>query len=91
MRRGDILFDQRAVRVPFYGVISGSVEIVRPCKEDEDPIVVHQTGQFTGETNMLTGRRSLARARVAEDGEVLELDGDALRVLVQTDPGNSEW
>jgi thioredoxin reductase (NADPH) len=88
--RGEILFDQGAEGIAFYVVVAGAVEIVRPRDGSEDPITVHQAGEFTGETNMLTGRRSLVRARVTEDGEVLALDGDALRVLVQTDPEISE-
>src|SRR5262249_6384516 len=53
-------------------------------------VAVLGPGQFTGEINLVTGRRSLARARVIEAGEVLELDGDALRALVQTDSELSE-
>ena len=45
----------------------------------------HGPGGFTGETNLISGRRSLARARAAEAGEVVELDRDALLALVQTD------
>ena len=42
-------------------------------------------GQFTGEVNMLSGRRALVRARAAEPGEVIELDREQLLALVQTD------
>ena len=37
----------------------------------EEPVVVHGPGQFTGEINMLSARRSLVRARVTRDGELL--------------------
>src|SRR5262249_59489544 len=47
-------------------------------------------GQFAGEISLLNGRRSLARGRVIEDGEVLELSADRLRALVQTDSELSE-
>ncbi len=90
VHRGELLFDQGTDKPAFFVIISGAVEIVRPNKGSEDLIVVHEAGQFTGETNMLTGRRSLARARVREDGEVLELTGDALRTVVQTDAELSE-
>jgi len=89
-RRGELLYDQGTEAPSFFVVISGKVDVVRPHKDKEDPIIVLGPGQFTGEVNLVTGRRSLARARVIEEGEVLELDGDALRALVQTDSELSE-
>ena len=53
-------------------------------------IVTHRPGQFSGEGNMITGRRSLARLRVSEPGEVIELDREQLLALVQTDAELSE-
>ena len=47
-------------------------------------------GQFTGEINMLSARRSLVRARVASDGAVVAVDRDDLRALVQRDSELSE-
>src|SRR5215475_508730 len=40
---------------------------------------------FTGELNVLSGRRGLARIRAAETGEVIEIERRALLDLVQTD------
>jgi thioredoxin reductase (NADPH) len=90
VHRGELLFDQGTENVSFFVVLSGALEIVRPYKGREDPIVVHHPGQFTGEISLINGRRSLARGRVAEDGEVLEVDPDRLRALVQTDSELSE-
>jgi thioredoxin reductase (NADPH) len=90
VQRGELLFDQGTEGASFYVIISGALEIVRPHKGKEDLIVVHGPGQFTGEIYLLTGRRSLARGRVVEDGEVLELGIEALRTLVQTDSELSE-
>lgn len=42
-------------------------------------------GMFTGELNMLSGRRGLVSIRVAEAGELIEIEREALRALVQTD------
>jgi thioredoxin reductase (NADPH) len=89
-RPGELLYDQGTEAPSFFVVISGALDIVRPRKNREDPIAVLGPGQFTGEINLVTGRRSLARARVIEAGEVLETDGDALRTLVQTDSELSE-
>jgi thioredoxin reductase (NADPH) len=91
VRRGDVLFDQGAETVHFYVVLAGALEIVRPRRgSGEDLIVVHGVGQFTGETTLLTGRHSLVRGRVAEDGEVIEVPVEAIRMLLQTDSELSE-
>ena len=89
-RRGDILFEAGDPVSPFFVVIAGQVEIVRPSGTDEELVAVHGPGQFTGEVNMLSGRRSLLRARVSESGEVSELDRDRLLAIVQTDSEISE-
>jgi len=90
VQRGEILFDQGSHRNQFHVVIEGAIDIVLPRDGTEDHITTHHPGQFTGETALLAGRRSLVRARVAESGEVLVLEADALRGLVQTDSELSE-
>ncbi|MEA2562953.1 MAG: thioredoxin reductase [Acidobacteriota bacterium] len=90
IRRGEILVEAGDHAVPFFVVTAGRIEIVRPSGENETLVVLHEPGQFTGEVNMLSGRRSLVRARVIEPGEVIELDHDNLMALVQTDPELSE-
>jgi thioredoxin reductase (NADPH) len=89
VRKGEILFDQGA-HGHFYVVLEGAIEIVRPHDGVEDAVATVQPGGFTGETSLLAGRRTLVRARAAEDGEVLALEPDALRALVQTDAELSE-
>src|SRR5262245_13392733 len=90
LRKGEILFDQGSHRIHFHVVIEGTLEIVHPHDGIEDAITTLRPGQFTGETSLLTGRRSLVRARAGEDGEVLVLEPDAIRDLVQTDSQLSE-
>jgi len=71
--------------MPFYVVITGEVEIVRPFGAHETLITIHGNGQFTGDVNMLSGRRSLFRARASKPSEVIELDHKDLIRLVQND------
>ena len=87
--RGEILFDVGQTVVPFFVITKGQVEIVRP-RRDRDPRHHPRPGEFTGEVNMLSGRRALVRARAIEAGEVIELDRDSLLSLVQTDGELSE-
>ena len=84
-RGGEVLVEAGDAVVPFFVVTKGYVEIVQPSGATETLVVRHGPGQFTGETNMISGRRSLIRARATEDGEVIELARERLLTLVQTD------
>src|SRR5438132_852073 len=89
--RGTILFDQGDISRNFHVVISGEMEVVHLVDGREEPItVLHAPGQFTGESSILTGRRTLVRGRMCEDGELLEMTPDALRKVVQSDSELSE-
>ncbi|MDQ3872551.1 MAG: cyclic nucleotide-binding domain-containing protein, partial [Thermoproteota archaeon] len=62
MQRGEVLIEQGDRNIPFFVVVSGEVEVVRPSDTAETLIAVHRPGNFTGEVNTLSGRRSLFRA-----------------------------
>src|SRR3954453_9298696 len=85
VQSGEEIIEQGDTPVPFFIVTTGEVEIVRPLGAQETLITVHGPGEFTGEVNMLSGRRSLVRARVTKPGEVIELDPQQMLGLVQTD------
>ena len=88
--RGDILIDAGDNVVPFFVVKSGEIEIVRPCDEDDEVVAAHGAGHFTGEGNMLLGRRSIMRAQASEAGEVIQLSRDQLLGFIQNDPEISD-
>jgi len=87
---GQVLFDVGDQNTRFFVVIAGAIEIVQPVGDVERPVVVHRAGQFTGEINMLSARRSLVRARTTEPSELIVADREALRGLVQRDAELSE-
>jgi thioredoxin reductase (NADPH) len=82
---GEVLIEQGDTSMPFFVVITGEIEIVRPFGAHETLITIHGNSEFTGDVNMLSGRRSLVRARASRQGELIELDHKDLRRLVQTD------
>jgi thioredoxin reductase (NADPH) len=84
-RTGEVLFEAGDPVRSFFVVTAGQIEIIRPSYRTETLVVAHGPGQFTGEVTMLSGRRAMARARVSEAGEVIELDREHLLSLVQTD------
>ena len=70
----EVLFDVGHTQVPFFIVTRGQVEIARPGATAQTVITVHGPGEFTGEVNMLSGRRTLVRARVLAEADVIELE-----------------
>jgi thioredoxin reductase (NADPH) len=85
MQKGDVLFDVGDPAAPFLLVLTGRIETLRHTSDGEELIAIEGPGQFTGEVNLLAGRRSLVRARAQTSGEVVELDRGQLLALVQTD------
>ena len=85
IQAGDVLYDVGDHTVPFVIVTAGQLEGVSPSTTGDTSIVVLGPGQFSGEVNMLSGRRSLARMRAATSGEVIELTRADVLALVQTD------
>jgi thioredoxin reductase (NADPH) len=88
--RGEVLVEVGDKAVPFFVVVSGELEAVRPTDIADSLIVTHHPGQFSGEGNMISGRRSLGRLRVSEPGEVIQLSREQMLVLIQTDAELSE-
>jgi thioredoxin reductase (NADPH) len=87
---GEILYDQGASALGIHVVLGGAVEIVRPGILGEELITVQRAGEFTGEVNVLAGRRALVRARMIEEGDVVVIGPQGLRRLIQEDSGISE-
>lgn len=90
VQAGEILYEPGESDIAAFVVLSGGLEVVQPDLHGERPIVSYEAGGFSGEMNMLSGRRSLARARVTAPGEFLEVDRNALRTLVGRDAELSE-
>ena len=90
IEQGEILFQPDEMNVPFLVLISGRMEIVQPGISEERAVASHGPGQFTGEMNMISGRRSVVRGRMTESGEAIEMTGEGLRALVARDAELSE-
>ncbi|MGN6822219.1 MAG: FAD-dependent oxidoreductase [Candidatus Nitrosocosmicus sp.] len=82
---GDVLVEQGDATVPFFTVISGEIEVVRPCGTVETLVTIHGPGEFTGEVNMLSGRRSIVKIRATKPGEVIQLSHENMMNLLQSD------
>src|SRR5438067_408796 len=67
---GEILVEAGAKGAPFFIVKSGRLALVRQSGADEQLVRLLRPGQFTGETNVLSGRPGLVRVRVRDAGEL---------------------
>jgi thioredoxin reductase (NADPH) len=83
--QGEVLIEAGDPVVPVFVVKAGEIEIVRPSPLGDTLIAVHGPGKFSGEANIMLGRRSLTRARATRSGEVIQLTREAMLGLVQTD------
>ena len=85
VQRGEVLVEAGEFTARFFVVTSGQIEIVRSSGANEELIADYGPGMFTGEVNLLSGRRGFSQVRVSDAGEVIEIDRDHLMALVQTD------
>jgi len=69
----------------FFSVVTGQLNIIKVTENREEVVGVCRPGMFTGEMNVLSGRRGLVTIRTAEASELIEIDREALLALVQTD------
>jgi thioredoxin reductase (NADPH) len=82
---GEVVIEPDVQGIKFFVVVQGKLEVLRLNENREQAYAVCGPGMFTGELNMLSGRRSLVRIRASEAGELIEIEREALRGMVQTD------
>ena len=70
----ELLFDERATVDSLYVVLDGRIRISRLEGTEEHEIGTHLPGEFTGGLAVLTGIRSVHRARAVVPTRVLEID-----------------
>src|SRR6266498_1560129 len=85
VQAGEILVEPDDNGGKIFVVIKGHLNILRASGNTEELVAVDEAGMFTGELNMLSGRRGLVRIRAAETSELIEIDREQLLALVQTD------
>ena len=82
---GEMLVELNQQPTKIFVVVQGRLELFQLNDRNEEIVAVCGPGMFTGELNVLSGRRALVSIRAAEAGELIEIEREALRTLVQTD------
>jgi thioredoxin reductase (NADPH) len=85
VQAGEILFEAGDLGIPCFVLLSGTLDIVITKLSGEHTFVTHGPGNFSGDMVLISGAGSMARGRVAEPGEFLEVTANALRSLIAKD------
>jgi thioredoxin reductase (NADPH) len=84
---GQTLFEVGECNCNFCVIKSGEVEILDESGDGPRTVVViHESGEFTGEVAQLTGSPALVRGVVRSEAEIYEVSPDALRQLINHHP-----
>ena len=82
---GETIVEPNAQGIKFFVVVAGRLELLLLSENKEEVIALCGPGMFTGELNVLSGRRGLVRIRASEPSELIEIEREPLQGLVQTD------
>jgi thioredoxin reductase (NADPH) len=87
----EIVFEQGDADHGVFVVLEGSIEIVGVSGQYDAVLRVLGRGEFTGEVNQLSGRRSLVRCRALQASTLLEIGRPNLQLILQTDAAIGEF
>jgi thioredoxin reductase (NADPH) len=82
---GEILVELNEHVNKVFIVVSGQLRVLQVSDNQERVVATCNSGMFTGELSVLSGRRGLVRIRAAEKSELIEIEREQLQSLVETD------
>ena len=82
---GELAFDQGDSEHGVFIVLEGSIELASVVNGRETSLAMLGVGNFTGEVNQLSGRRSLVRCRASQSSRLLEISRANLQHIMQSD------
>src|SRR5207253_4888670 len=84
VKQNEIVVELNEHVTKFFVVVSGQLGVLQVSNNQENVVAICNPGMFTGELNVLSGRRGLVRIRAAEKSQLIELEREALQALVET-------
>lgn len=85
VEQNEIVVELNEQITKIFVVVSGLLHVLHISNGQEQLIAICNPGMFTGELNVLSGRRGLLRIRAAEKSELIEIDRETLQALIETD------
>jgi len=85
VERDEIIVELNQQITKVFVVVSGQLHVLHISNNQEHVVAICNPGMFTGELNVLSGRRGLLRIRAVEKSELIEIDRETLQALIETD------
>ena len=83
--KGEVLVQAGEHTTRFFVLVEGELELVRPSETTEDLVAIYRPGMFTGEVNMLSGRRGFIQIRTTVASKAIEVERERLLELIKSD------
>jgi len=85
VERDEIIVELNQQITKVFVVVSGQLQVLHVANNQQQLVAICNPGMFTGELNVLSGRRGLLRIRAAEKSELIEIERETLQALIETD------
>ena len=85
VERGEIIVELNQQITKVFVVVSGQLHVLHVANNQPHVVAICNAGMFTGELNVLSGRRGLLRIRAGEQSELIEIERETLQALIETD------
>jgi signal transduction histidine kinase len=87
LKDGDVIFREGGERADFFVILEGKIKVVRRGEGDsESVLVIHDVGDFTGTTDLLTGEASTATGFALGPTRVARVRFDRFNELILSCP-----
>jgi len=81
----EIVVELNQLITKVFVVVSGQLHVFHVANSQQHVVAICNPGMFTGELNVLSGRRGLLRIGAAEKSELIEIERETLQALIETD------
>jgi thioredoxin reductase (NADPH) len=81
----EIVVELNQLITKVFVVVSGQLHVFHVANGQQHVVAICNPGMFTGELNVLSGRRGLLRIGAAEKSELIEIERETLQALIETD------
>ena len=85
VQENEIVVELNEPVTQIFVAVSGQLRILQVSNNQEHAVAICNPGMFTGELNVLSGRRGLVRIRAAKKSDLIAIEREALQGLVETD------
>ena len=87
---GEFLFREGELNQTFYAILDGKVRVTKRLNGDQQLLVVHEAGSFTGEISLLTGEKAVATGQAVGETRVIVVGIPELQQVIAACPSLSQ-